>query len=296
MEGMSQPVIAPEPLPTPCPKRTIGPPPTPDANGLVHVDPSTEPPAIEACPAVLGQSTQVSDPYGEYTVDSLVAPPLFTIVRIGVTKEKALSVLEFFTEFVGTQTMDSMVLDNYSRWKEWKTTVAPRYIAASYLDEILNVNAEGTMGDVVFTNVTGRFSGAGPGVFQGLEPLIPLGLRDGGTRVVNKTLRDVKIEKTDLGIYVSAAASEIIFSNDEADKKFWALHFADDQSSTEFFNSQPYLNDGIFQARKYEFSIGYFLVPDGSSWKICGVSNGYVPAFTIDSNSSAPAEILALRK
>ena len=227
----------------------------------------------------------VTDDLGSYTRSKFEAPDVSVVKNSGVSQADLESAFEFYANFVSTEVMDSIALDNPSQWEKWKTEVAPQYIASGYLEQILSAGDDGAnninASDIIMTNRATKGTAS---------EYMPVLLRDGGPRVFNKEIFSIKAQPADGGIYIESVVAGVLIM-DEVDAANHLNIFA----GQGFFNDLPNFMDGKTHVAKITGAIGITLVKEGNSWKIAGFNNVYtMKSGGMDEN--ATPEILALRK
>lgn len=199
-----------------------------------------------------------ADEFGEYAVTKISYPSIDSVDNKGVSKADLVSALEYYTDFLSTEVLDSIALDNYSNYDKWVAEVAPKYIAPDYFDEVVNAQKHGKDAGVVFNNYSTLFK---------TKNVIPVGLRDGGPRLLNKHIWGIKAESMDGGIYIWSMGAATLLVDDKSGADWWDALFGSGGSQQEWYN------DNKLQASQISFQVGLTLIPDGDSWKIRGYSN-----------------------
>jgi len=223
----------------------------------------------------------VTDELGAYTRSGFKAPDVSVINNKGVPASDLASAFDFYTNFVSTEVMDSIALDNPKAWDKWKTEVAPKYISSSYLDQILSAGNDGQSADIIMTNRANLGTS---------DMYVPELARDGKPRVFNKQMTDISAQPVDGGVYITATVAQILAVGDKGAIGYMNISAGDgvgEQIAT--------YNDNKIQAAKVISEVGLTLIKDGNSWNIAGFNNAY----TINSGSlidNATSDILALRK
>lgn len=225
-----------------------------------------------------------TDEYGEYLVTKIDTPSVDSVKNRGPSMSAFISALEFYTEFLSTQILDSIAFDNYANYDKWVKDIAPKYISAKYFDQVVNAQASGeSWHGVIFNNYE---------VFQEkvYDHQISILKRDGGPRVFNKHLWGLRAESRGAGLYIwSMGAATIIFDDKAAaiwDPLFW------DMPDSTYVPEQ--FQDGKDQVAQFGFQVGLALVRDGDSWKITDFEN-YFSARNIGSFLPAPKRLLQVR-
>lgn len=209
-------------------------------------------------------SSIVTDEFGTYAVTSISYPSIDSVANKGVSKAVLTSALEFYTDFLSTQVLDSVALDNYSNYDDWVQDVAPKYIAQEFFDEVVNGQKNGQEAAVIFNNFTGTRD------VSYKENLIPVLLRDGGPRIFNKHIWGLKAEPVKGGgIYIWGQGAATIMFDDASYLDWDRILFGPGGEALER------MNDGKDQASQFKFQVGLTLIPDGDSWKIAGYSNSF---------------------
>jgi len=204
---------------------------------------------------------QVNDDFGDYAVTKISYPSIDSVSNKGVPKEQLNSALEFYTDFVSTEVLDSISLDNYANYTKWVKEVAPQYVSEEFFDEVVNAQANGEFSGIVFNN----FDPSQPSP----KNLMPVLLRDGGPRVFNKEIWGIVAEPRGGNIYISSSGQATIMTDDEKALE-WDKLVAGPGGET-----FPRFSDGIPEAANLIFQIGLTLRPETDGWKIVGFSSFY---------------------
>lgn len=227
---------------------------------------------------------KVTDEYGEYLVTKIAYPSIDSVKNRGPNLNTFISALEFYTDFLSTQILDSIAFDSYENYPKWVKEVAPKYISNEYFEEIVNAQQNGKSGTgVIYNNFeSSRYE------FQ--KYLIPVLKRDGGPRVFNKHLWGIKAESRGAGLYIwSMGNATIIYDDTSAaiwDPLFWKLP-ADSALPDRYL-------DGKDQISQFSFQVGLALEPDGDSWKITDFENSF-SAQLFEDHLPPPERLLILR-
>jgi hypothetical protein len=167
-----------------------------------------------------------SDNLGLYTRSKFEAPDIAMITNGTLPKDA----WQFYVEFVSAEVMDSIALDNPEAWNKWKTEVAPKYVSASKIKKLLKPRKEDFEGDLIFTN---WFS------HNALSTYMPRLIRDGGPRVFNKEMTDVKFYPQSDGLTISSTVAELLIMDDKGASQFLKDCCGFDDSFV-----MPEMNDG----------------------------------------------------
>lgn len=221
---------------------------------------------------------KTSDSLGDYTRSSFKAPDVSIISNKGVPEADLKSAFDFYSNFVSTEVMDSIALDNPAAWDTWKNDVAPKYISSQYINDILNAGNDGSSADIIMTNRSNKGS---------IEQYVPTLIRDGGARAFNKEITDVKAQTVAGGIYIEATVGELFMMDDAS-----AMNFYDITTGSNNGKLIPAYSDGIPQAMKIIGQVGITMIKEGNGWKIAGFSN----TFRLDQTETQDSSILSLRK
>jgi hypothetical protein len=202
-----------------------------------------------------------TDEFGEYAVTRMSYPSIDSVENKGVSPAVLTSALEFYTDFLSTEVLDSIALDNYANYEKWVNEVAPKYVAAEFFNEVVDGQKNGQDAAVVFNNYSTLFN---------TKNVAPLALRDGQPRLVNKHIWGIKAEPSNNGIYISALGAATVLADDKSGAAWDFTLFGLPGGET----LERY-SDGEPQSAQISFQVGLTLVPDGDSWKITGYSNSF---------------------
>jgi hypothetical protein len=204
-----------------------------------------------------------TDEFGEYAVTRMSYPSIDSVENKGVSPAVLTSALEFYTDFLSTEVLDSIALDNYANYEKWVNEVAPKYVAAEFFNEVVDGQKNGQDAGVVFNNYSTQ---ASPSYNKNISPVL---LRDGGARNFNKHIWGIKAEPLKNGLYISAIGSTTVLINDEEGAKWDAIAYGPGgEVLTQYGDGKP-------QAGQLNFQVGLTLTSDGDSWKIAGYSNSF---------------------
>jgi hypothetical protein len=224
-----------------------------------------------------------TDEFGEYAVTKMSYPSIDSVDNKGVSKAVLTSALEFYTDFVSTEVLDSIALDNYSNYDKWVKEVAPKYVSQEFFNEVVASQSNGKGGAIVFNNHNPLLN---PSSNKNISPVL---MRDGGPRIFNKHIWDIKSESVSGGIYIYASGAATIITDDSKGADWFDIAFG-----TNVGKDAPFNKDGKPQVGQLNFGVGLTLVPDGDSWKIAGYSNSFSinnAEFAMD----APQSLLSTR-
>lgn len=143
---------------------------------------------------------QVTDEFGTYTRTYVKLPREFE-TQDGVTlDENGFEAASTAVKFMTLESIDSITLDT-NRWNEWETQVAPKYISAASLQQVLH--PEGM--DGVF-----------PVFLPSQGDSLPILVRDGGVRVADKRIDSITATQDVNGKYeIKMSGSALAYSSDE---------------------------------------------------------------------------------
>lgn len=215
-----------------------------------------------------------SDAYGTYAVTKMSYPSVDGVKNLnGVTPKQLSSALEFYTDFISTQYLDSIALDDYSRYQEWIDIVAPKYIAAENFDEIVKAQDNGSFGGVIFNNYDVSRETEG-------KNLIPVLMRDGKPRVFNKHMWDLRAEYSNGGIRIWSQGAATVITDDkkamEWDILMWG-EFAD--HVREQVSQDEKYNNSIDHVQQIYYQTALTLNEENDTWKIIDFDNSsYTPS------------------
>ena len=228
----------------------------------------------------------VTDDLGSYTRSRFEAPDVGLIENAGVPQADLESAFEFYANFVSTEVMDSIALDNPNAWDKWKTEVAPKYIDSGYLDEILSVGDDAANNPVAWEIIMTNRANSGTS-----DMYVPELARDGKQRVFNKQMTDISAQPGyDGGVYITATVAQILAVGDKG-----AIAYANISGGAGVGEQISIYNDNKIQAAKLIGEVGLTLFKDGNSWKIAGFNSAYTINSAALSENATP-DILALRK
>lgn len=221
---------------------------------------------------------KTSDSFGEYTRTYVNTDGLKS--GSSALTGNSLSAAEAAVKFLSLEALDSIALDNASRWEEWKTNVAPQYISSQYLNSVLTTVP--TYGGATTSNV----------ILNNVDGVLPTLMRDGGVRVADKRISDIKVTEQNGAYYVVIEGTAVVYA-DDASASAWL------QKDTVIYNSDgtpmtpeqkaeamkrpsfqqmysgPALTDGKPNGTIVKYSVGYNMVKEGDSWKIAGFNNTF---------------------
>ena len=224
-----------------------------------------------------------SDEYGEYVTTKMSYPSIDSVSNKGVSKNNLVSALEFYTDFVSTQALDSIAFDNYENYERWVSEVAPIFISAKFFDEVVNAQKKGSDSAVVFNN---HFALRESSVDENVVPVL---MRDGGPRVFNKHIWGLRAEPVGGGIYISGQGAATLLTDDQKGIVWDEIMFPGGGAE-----GLDLYQDGKPQLSQMSFSVALQLVREEDSWKIAGFSNSFA-AGPDWFNPDYPAELLQWR-
>lgn len=201
-----------------------------------------------------------TDEFGDYAVTKLDYPSIDSVENKGVSKTQLTSALEFYTDFLTTEVLDSIALDNYANYDRWVEEVAPKYIAAEFFDEVVNGQKNGEMDAVIFNNYRS-------GTDQSNSTPLPVLLRDGGPRTFNKHFFLLRAEPIGGGVRIFSIGYASILADDKQGLAWDTLVYGPGGEQL------PTYQDGKPQAGQMNFHVALELIADGESWKITHYEN-----------------------
>jgi len=204
-----------------------------------------------------------TDEYGEYAVTRISYPSIDSVKNEGVSKAILTSALEFYTDFVSMEVLDSIAFDNYANYDKWAKEVAPKYVASDFFNEVVYGQKGTNFAGLIFNNYDLRSTP------ESAKHVIPLLMRDGGVRVFNKKMYLMSATPVNGGVIIQASGAATIITDDKK-----ALEW-DNIAMGPGGDVFPRFSDGKDETAQLRFSVGLTLIPDGSSWKIAGYSNSF---------------------
>lgn len=217
----------------------------------------------------------IEDQYGKYTRTYLDGSKIKIINESNLSDKEAKDVVNLAVKFATLEVMDSIALDDGSRWEEWKTNVAPQYLHTNYIDSMLTSSEEGyNIRDIVLNN--------------GTSAHMPTLLRDGGVRVADKRIGDITIKELEGGIIDVSFNGSARFYAIDSSVGVWENKDAianvkenTDASPEEIAALEAMVNDvsskfkdGKDNVRNATFALAYTMLKDNGGWKIAGYSSG----------------------
>lgn len=226
----------------------------------------------------------VTDAFGAYQRTKIDPKTVkITSNTSSFTKEDVEQAKNFIVDFVATEALDSIALDDPSQLESWKNTIATKYLYSKYSSSILNQqvtpNDSSTSFGLILTNAKGANG----------DSILPQLMRDGKPRVANKSFGD-KVEIKDgpegsLEIYLRGSAS--FFADDATllaqnssgklsqyvDLNGNIVQMTAEESAADLKKSYPSLADGKPQASSITYDLHFTLLKENGSWKIAGYSN-----------------------
>ena len=225
-----------------------------------------------------------TDEFGKYVRTYLALPKDFKLQDGKTLDSDSRGALDAAVKFTTLEALDSVALDNPNRWDEWKSNIAPQYISEKYINDILSNNASDS-------------SSSSTIVFHTDAAVMPTLLRDGGVRVADKRISNIKVAKNpNTGAYdVTMQGTALVYSSDDK-AKTWAIQASQDANSQVIMNNPDgtpmtreeqnasYLaaggavvpseyKDGANNSMIVTFSVSYSMVKENNSWKIAGYNN-----------------------
>lgn len=268
-----------------------------------YLDPSSIDAQQVGNTAQLIDNGMVTDAFGNYQ-RTKIDPSKIAITSNSSGKYSAAEVeaaKHFIVDFVATEAIDSIALDNPTQLDTWRASVALKYIHPSYLKDVLYGNGR-QQPDNSVSNFGLILSNAKNS--EG-ETILPPLMRDGKPRVANKSFGD-KVEFKDgpngsLLAYLRGSAS--FYATDEAVLSHYSTgklsQYVDENNKTvqlspadakaSLKKSYPSLSDGKPQAGSLVFDLHFGLLKDGDKWKIVDFSNLFESKRTswLDSSTSS---------
>ena len=233
---------------------------------------------------------ETSDNLGKYTRTYVKLPEGFKDANGRVLQGDELAATEFAVKFTSLEAIDSIALDNATRWDEWKKNVAPNWIDGQYLADILSTSDSTPEGGIIFQNQASS---------------MPNLVRDGGVRVADKRFSQIEVQydASNAVYYVKMTGSALIYSDDTPAKEWWSaedkrLFFSQDQPNTDGslmteaqkeaewasivksgLNTKTMpdaYKDNAMNASTLQFSVSYSLKKESDgTFKIVGFGNTY---------------------
>jgi len=204
-----------------------------------------------------------TDKYGSYAVSKIDYPSIDSVEDLGISSDRN-AALEFYIDFVSTEVIDSIALDDFSRYDEWLKDVAPKYVTAELLSTLSSAQTGNNPAAIIFNNHD-------PNVEAGGKNLLPVLARDGKPRVFNKSIWGLSARGGEGGgLYIWGMGSATVITDAEKGLEWDAILTGGD--SGEDFG---FYKEGMPNAGPLLFQVGLTLVKDGEDWKIAGYSNSF---------------------
>jgi hypothetical protein len=224
--------------------------------------------AYEAGVPELVELEIVEDEFGSYKRTTIQDTSSVALTTDGIqNKEEGVAAKDFIIKFIVEEALDSIALDNESKWESWKTNVAPKYIHPDHIDEILGF-------DMVLSSEWGTFGGIGIALTDAGNSMPNL-KRDGSARSTDKLFKTFTVDQDLINseiLYVYTTGSSFYDVTDDDSKAFWRDFYGNND-----FDSKSNLNDGIDQNLQVDFNLSYTLKKHDGEWKISGFSNEFLP-------------------
>lgn len=238
--------------------------------GVQNPNPTSEQVQVIEKPSI--KSETVTDEFGSYQRDSSASVQL-TWDRndaTGLPDAEDAELKSWIGNFIMTEALDSIALDNHSAWDSWASKVAPKYLHSKYINELLTSESPIILAERADSKT------------EKIEDLFPLLFRDGGKRVSEKTILES-------GIIVDSDNSSLFYVNVSGymttkaeDKNYldWeltnmALYQDVPQSYIDASASNPQFNDNKPEDIRVDFTINYTVTKENGKWKIAGFDNKF---------------------
>ena len=219
------------------------------------------------------------DGYGSYTVTTLEPLGQQDVLNLGIAEGRLSGAIAFFTDFVATEVLDSISLDDNSRFQEWVDTKGQFLLTAEALSLLERNHTEGRVANIIFNNFDYSAlnldnSSAGSPAFNSAR-VLPLLIRDGGPRMFNKKLWGVEAAPVGVGFYVRASGTAVYSTTQSAAGCLsWQVSsFINEDGETVQNEVCLDPNPEAPSYGLFRFHIGLHLVPDGDSFRIAAFSN-----------------------
>jgi len=206
-----------------------------------------------------------TDVHGTYAVTKMSYPSVDGVKNLsGVSPKQLASALEFYTDFISTQYLDSIALDDYNRYQEWVEKVAPKYLAQDNINEIVNAQKNGSFGEVIFNNYDDSRETDG-------KNLIPVLMRDGKPRVFNKHMWDLRAEYSNGGIRIWSQGAATVITDDKKAMEWDILMWGEfaDQVREQISQDAKYSNS-IHHMQQIYYQTAITLKEEDDNWTIIG--------------------------
>lgn len=223
---------------------------------------------------------KVKDQYGEYTRTYVEGSNVKLDDGSTPSGDKA-AAINAAVKFTTLEALDSIALDDNSRWEEWKTNVAPQYISSKYIGSIFN-KTDPTASDIVLHNDNN---------------ILPVLLRDGGARIADKRVSHITATPNANGGYdVSMSGTALVYFNDKSGTPWYSSMAYNTTNAGQMYNSDgtvmtkeqqdaylksmgaatnPIYSDGKDNSMLLNYSTSYSMIKEGDSWKIAGYGNTF---------------------
>lgn len=209
----------------------------------------------------------------------------------------------FIVDYVATEALDSIALDEPAQYERWKAEVAPKYFYPGMTAEILNQVPTLNDSSVSFGPILTK------GLDQDVNSMLPQLIRDGGPRVANKAFGEVVEFKNGYGgsLDVHLKGSATFYADDEAVVTLYSVgkfstyldaqtgqtvQMSPEEARSQTVESYPSLSDGKLQASSITYDLRYTLKRDDENqWKIAGFSNLFEVHRTSWTDPSSASEL-----
>jgi hypothetical protein len=227
------------------------------------------------------------DTYGSYTVTTFDPPGQQDVLNLGVSEGKLAEAMEFFTDFVATEVLDSVSLDDHTRFQEWIDTRGQLLLTVEALSFLERNQSQGGFASVIFNNSDYSALNYDSSEFSpvsGATRVLPRLLRDGGPRVFNKKIWGLEAAPVGPGVYVRGSGTAVYTTSHGAVQGLYNEKFGcgnTQQSSYTDENGEIVWEDEVCLISNPEtvrygllrFHVGIYLVPEANSLKIASFSN-----------------------
>ena len=253
----------------------------------------------------------VTDDFGSYQ-RTRVDPTSIEITsdKSGLPDADAEAAKNFAIDFVATEVLDSIALDNFALLEKWYAEVAPKYIHGSYIEDVIAASNEGlsmsnweTSLGLIVTDAPNELG----------EYFMPRLLRDGKPRIAQKTFGEtveltrgpvidsVDVRLTGGAMYfseeeeiVDRMLKRMIANQTMIDENGQAI--TDMTAAREMWRGmEPELEDGLPQSGSIWLDMTYTLVKVDDGWRISGFTGSIQPDRDNRWTENASASELELR-
>jgi hypothetical protein len=224
---------------------------------------------------------KVSDQYGDYTrTGANSTSDMKSDIQSGINAKDAKSVQDFAIKFITEEALDSIALDDASSWEKWASDVAPKYLASSYMSDILGSESTNS-GTDIFPRGTAV-------ILTDVDNAMPTLLRDGGTRSAKKMFSSIVMTKDPDSdtYYFNAVGQSNYYVSDESIKSFYR-----EQYGNKDFDTWETFNDGKAQILPVTFNISYTIIKEDGAWKIAGFGNEFSVVTSYSQQSDASNKV-----